>query len=270
MMQDYRAQLAEKGFVKAQIKAEIEALKRAMRRRRAVAKTSEAEVEEADALADEIFVEITDPAPRATRAREASQSYAGVNTGKTLPQEPEEPATHFPDPHPSTAADGQRSIPSLVAEGAKNDARPIASPVGSASADVHYLQAEQAVTYSQFSRAPVESNPLHEQADVTTSGPYPREAASGDPEKIQPPSPGATGRQPLSAPQANSSLPANLADEDASSNASPAFSNPRCIKPETCHLAHSEDCCFDCLMEWAKRPKDEQIRLWREAHEAVA
>lgn len=63
---DYREQLAEKGFGKAAIKAEVEALKVAMRRRRAIVKKGAEEIENADALADEIFVEISGPAPRAT------------------------------------------------------------------------------------------------------------------------------------------------------------------------------------------------------------
>lgn len=54
--------------------------------------------------------------------------------------------------------------------------------------------------------------------------------------------------------------------------ASPAsqFENPRCQHPETCHLVHSRQECFDCTMAWAKRPRDEQIRLWAEANEASA
>lgn len=47
------------------------------------------------------------------------------------------------------------------------------------------------------------------------------------------------------------------------------FDNPRCLKPETCHFAHSRDCCFDCSLAWAHRPRDEQIRLWAEANEAA-
>ena len=47
------------------------------------------------------------------------------------------------------------------------------------------------------------------------------------------------------------------------------FNNPRCQKPETCHLAQSRNECFDCTMAWAKRPKDEQIRLWAEAIQAA-
>lgn len=47
------------------------------------------------------------------------------------------------------------------------------------------------------------------------------------------------------------------------------FTNPRCQKPETCHLVHSRNECFDCTMAWAKRPKDEQVRLWAEAIQAA-
>lgn len=47
------------------------------------------------------------------------------------------------------------------------------------------------------------------------------------------------------------------------------FNNPRCQHPETCHLAHSRNECFDCNVAWSKRPKDEQVRLWAEAVQAA-
>lgn len=47
------------------------------------------------------------------------------------------------------------------------------------------------------------------------------------------------------------------------------FNNPRCQHPETCHLAHSRNECFDCNLAWSKRPKDEQVRLWAEAVQAA-
>lgn len=75
MLNDYRAQLAGLGMGKAQVKAEVDALKSAMRRRRAIAKKGEDEIEQADALADEIFVEITARAPRAMRARENIEEF---------------------------------------------------------------------------------------------------------------------------------------------------------------------------------------------------
>lgn len=78
MLADYRQQLADAGMGKAQIKAEIEALKTAMRRRRAIAKKGNETVEEADALADEIFVEITARAPRAMRVASAVPDHDPV------------------------------------------------------------------------------------------------------------------------------------------------------------------------------------------------
>lgn len=75
MLQDYRAQLAEKGFGKSAIKAEIDGLKVAMRRRRAITKKGAEEVDQADAIADEIFLEITASARRDTRARENIEEF---------------------------------------------------------------------------------------------------------------------------------------------------------------------------------------------------
>lgn len=62
----YRAQLEADGMDKANIKAEVEAVKAAIKRRRAVAKDAD-EAAEKDALADEVFEEITANAPRTTR-----------------------------------------------------------------------------------------------------------------------------------------------------------------------------------------------------------
>lgn len=88
-----------------------------------------------------------------------------------------------------------------------------------------------------------------------------------------------------------SSLAAREADESAAPNSNPQpktsgnadkaetvppptvsaalFTNPRCQHPETCHLAHSRNECFDCNLAWSKRPKDEQVRLWAEAVQAA-
>lgn len=75
----------------------------------------------------------------------------------------------------------------------------------------------------------------------------------------------------------NSPLPANVPQQaDSAPEACPPqvsgatpFINPRCQHSETCHFADSRDCCHDCLMAWAQRPKDEQIRLWAEANDAA-
>jgi len=85
---DYRQQLADAGMSKGGIKAEIEALKVAMRRRRAIAKKGEEVVEEADVLADEIFAEITSRAPRATRVREDIEEF-DADTGEVIEDQPE-------------------------------------------------------------------------------------------------------------------------------------------------------------------------------------
>lgn len=62
----YRAQLENMGWPKDAIKAEIEAVKAAIKRRRLVTK-DEAAVEAKDALVEEVLAEITARAPRATR-----------------------------------------------------------------------------------------------------------------------------------------------------------------------------------------------------------
>jgi hypothetical protein len=65
---------------KPAIKVEVEAIKAAIKRRRAVAK-DEFAVEEKEALVDEIFAEITARAPRATRTRE---DRAKVRTSESM------------------------------------------------------------------------------------------------------------------------------------------------------------------------------------------
>lgn len=89
---DYRAQLVEDGRDKDQVKAEIEAVKSAIRRRRAVKEKGEPVIEAKDALADEVFAEISAArAPRATPAR----SNTSNDHAKSKPSDHE--ATH-PEP----------------------------------------------------------------------------------------------------------------------------------------------------------------------------
>jgi hypothetical protein len=64
----YRAQLDALGMDRDNIKAEIEGFKLAYRRKVAIEKKGEEVIEHRDAIADEIFDEITSPAPRATRS----------------------------------------------------------------------------------------------------------------------------------------------------------------------------------------------------------
>jgi len=63
----YRGQLDALGMDRDNIKAEIEGFKLAYRRKVAIEKKGEDVVEHRDAIADEIFAEITSSAPRATR-----------------------------------------------------------------------------------------------------------------------------------------------------------------------------------------------------------
>lgn len=144
MLADYRQQLADSGMGKAAIKSEIDALKIAMRRRRAIAKKGEEQVEEADALADEIFVEITSSARRATRvasavpnevtAPKASNSKASSaetvdlgttphdpETGEITEQEQPETAHQSPAPTHKTAGSAPRDEGSEGANIGGND-----------------------------------------------------------------------------------------------------------------------------------------------------
>jgi len=82
--QAYRQQLDEMGMDKDNIKAEVEAFKIAYRRKVAVGKKGSDEVEHRDAIADEIFLEITaSRAPRATRVENIEEFPA--ETGETEP-----------------------------------------------------------------------------------------------------------------------------------------------------------------------------------------
>lgn len=67
----YREQLEHDGTAKAEIKAELQALKAAIRKRRALAKDRRT-VEDADYLLDEIINEITG-GPSRSRAREEQE-----------------------------------------------------------------------------------------------------------------------------------------------------------------------------------------------------
>lgn len=70
----YRQQLADIGMGKPAIKLEIDAVKTAIKRRRAAIKDMAA-LEEKDALTDEIFDEITRPVVRGAHARENIEQF---------------------------------------------------------------------------------------------------------------------------------------------------------------------------------------------------
>lgn len=145
---DYRQQLADAGMSKGGIKAEIEALKVAMRRRRAIAKKGEEVVEEADVLADEIFAEITSRAPRATRVREDIEEF-DADTGEVIEDQPETATGSgrtaqvcgegMAPPLPAGAADAVCSTPAASVSDAiaRKDHQSVSpsSPDGSASTE---------------------------------------------------------------------------------------------------------------------------------------
>jgi hypothetical protein len=74
LLVSYRAELAAR-MGKDEIKAEVEAVKAAIKRRRAVKEKGAEVVEYKDALTDEVFEEITLRAPRATRVASAVPPY---------------------------------------------------------------------------------------------------------------------------------------------------------------------------------------------------
>lgn len=136
MLNDYRAQLAGLGWGKQEIKSEIEGLKVAMRRRRAIKKVGDEAVEEADAIADEIFEEITRVA-RGARVHGNIEKF-DANTGEIL-DDPRsdsglnivtkheditaapETAQELSRPAPLAVSGGEPSIPSPDAGGVKMD-----------------------------------------------------------------------------------------------------------------------------------------------------
>jgi hypothetical protein len=98
----YREQLDRVGMDKDAIKSEVEGFKLAYRRKVAVEKKGSDEVEHRDAIADEIYLEITSPAPRATRVATTVPDGFDPETGEeiTEPQEAQAPAQAVPGDAP--------------------------------------------------------------------------------------------------------------------------------------------------------------------------
>lgn len=167
MLADYRQQLADAGMGKAQVRAEVEALKAAMRRRRAIAKKGEEQIEEADALADEIFAEISARAPRATPAREIIEEF-DAETGEV----------NDPDPHSKGLTAGGPN-PSLDADGAKSDGLSIAGQGGHEPVHQNIESGQQSASAAQDDNPVVSASG----ASATISrriNPNCRRAAKGD------------------------------------------------------------------------------------------
>lgn len=114
----YREFLDGRGMDKDAIKAEVEGFKKAFRRKMEGQKKGTEAVEHVDAIADEIYLEITSPAPRATRvaidvpsfvafASNGSEYEYDAETGEiTNPQaapQPESDLTNLPSPQGQVA-----------------------------------------------------------------------------------------------------------------------------------------------------------------------
>lgn len=118
----YRDQLSAAGMAKPNIKIEVEAVKAAIKRRRAAEKDPTA-LEEKDALTDEIFWEITSAhAPRATRVENIEQfsSYASAK-GVDLPAHDEDGVILEPNPE-AKASEGNGTQEPHDGEGVTGDA----------------------------------------------------------------------------------------------------------------------------------------------------
>lgn len=102
----YRAQLVASGMDKANIKTEIEAVKAAIKRRRAAKKDPMA-VEEKDALIDEIFEEIT-TSPRAPRATRENIEKFDPETGENLNETHQRPSNND-EPSPEAGPQAEAS-----------------------------------------------------------------------------------------------------------------------------------------------------------------
>jgi hypothetical protein len=218
---DYRQQLADAGMSKGGIKAEIEALKVAMRRRRAIAKKGEEVVEEADVLADEIFVEITARAPRATRVREIIEEY-DAETGEI----------HDTQDQPETA----------TVSGATNEVRDEGYAASAAGNLAGFVSTPAASVSDAIARKDHQSvSPSSPDGSAST------ESAAGKVSGLAQPSPPKQAEPSKAGEGVPPSSPAILSDEEVV----PAFmkGNPGCLKLRDGHCKigfATEALCAEC------------------------
>lgn len=107
---DYRQFLDERGMDKDAIKNEVDGFKKAFRRKMDGKKKGTEAVEHVDAIADEIYIEITSPAPRATRVAsdvpdESTTPIASVPAGFDLETGEEVTTPEITEPQPQAASD---------------------------------------------------------------------------------------------------------------------------------------------------------------------
>ena len=204
-----------------------------------------AAAQEFDAICDLYRASLN--APRAGHAREASGSSNGrtpeFDSGNGGSNPSPETITE-PTPHSERSHDAAR--PSASAGNAPGEipASNFPSTVSTRTVDetaepaVAQPQAPQIATADQFSRAPVETNPLHEQADVKIPGSNPRETragASGEGQR-RPPNEVEPGPHSLSpsSEERSSPLKTTAGDAPLSSPATPS-EKPGCLKLKDGH-----------------------------------
>lgn len=223
---DYRQQLADAGMSKGGIKAEIEALKAAMRRRRAIAKKGEEVVEEADVLADEIFAEITSRAPRATRVREDIEEF-DAETGEVIEDQPE-------------TATGSGRTAQVCGEG-------MAPPLPAGAADAVCSTPAASVSDAIARKDHQSVSPSSPDGSAST------ESAAGKVSKLAQPSPPKQAEPIKAGEGVPPSSPAILSDEEVV----PAFmkDKPGCLKLRDGHCKISfatEALCAECADKRAR------------------
>lgn len=223
---DYRQQLADAGMSKGGIKAEIEALKVAMRRRRAIAKKGEEVVEEADVLADEIFAEITSRAPRATRVREDIEEF-DADTGEVIEDQPE-------------TATGSGRTAQVCGEG-------MAPPLPAGAADAVCSTPAASVSDAIARKDHQSVSPSSPDGSAST------ESAAGKVSKLAQPSPPKQAEPIKAGEGVPPSSPANLSDEEVV----PAFmkGKPGCLKLRDGHCKigfATEALCAECADKRAR------------------
>lgn len=265
-LNDYRHQLAAAGMTKQQIKSEIEALKIAMRRRRAIAKTSETEVEEADALADEIFAEITARAPRATRAREIIEEFdpetgkpttMKMTLGKTevqtnAPGRPSTNAEASPEAGPQAEASQSQGTGAgtLAGHEGRSEGEAASARLPTISPSAAPLTAE-----------PEAVSPVPPAASGTISPSSGIQGVTGgNPSEPSPDAGAENGIARAMAANAQSEQAAHRFDDDV-----PAFlkqeraerqPNPKCQKPGNCKWDHGQVSCWRCNSAPATRESE--------------
>lgn len=219
-MVSYRVQLENAGWAKDAIKAEIEAVKTAIRRRRLISK-DEAAVEAKDALVDEVLAEITSRAPRATRVATTVPDLEDHDpeTGEVLDTESDGRKLSVSTP----AAAGIELGDSAPSVERTPETEGLAGPANAPDAGT-------ANTKPAHNSEPVEGAPADEaETPQVEASSVPHHSAGG--ENV--------------APEARTG--------EVETHASPAINpnRPHCLKPKSCASINWKAHCYTCSKEHA-------------------